>query len=178
MESTGMSRQSSEDSSKRPDFDGGAGTFSKSSHRSKRRRGQRRSKRCVAQFARWDTQLFECRSRDEVECRTQVELDSVYQHLFDVPCEVQGSVVLCLAQQEVFLIEGVGSTCGFLDREAFSARTCGACLSTSRFSLCSSEMRLSRVCDDIRNKSRMCSHVAALPSSVIALHGAFSGNKS
>ena len=77
----------------------------------------------MAQFARWDTQLFECRSRDEVECRTRVDLDSVYRHLSDVPCEVQGSVLLCLAQQEVFLIEGDDSTCGFLDREAFSARS-------------------------------------------------------
>ena len=42
MESTGKSRPSNEDSGERPDFDGGAGT---SSHRSKRRRGQRRSKR-------------------------------------------------------------------------------------------------------------------------------------
>ena len=45
MESTGKSRPSNEDSSGRPDFDGGAGTSSKSAHRSKRRRGQRRSQR-------------------------------------------------------------------------------------------------------------------------------------
>ena len=45
MESTGKSRPSSEDSSKRPDFDGGAGTSSRPSHRSKRKIGQRRNKR-------------------------------------------------------------------------------------------------------------------------------------
>ncbi|KAJ8627468.1 hypothetical protein MRB53_020775 [Persea americana] len=45
MGSTGKSRPSSEDSSERPTFDGGAGTSSKSSHRSKRRRGQHRNKR-------------------------------------------------------------------------------------------------------------------------------------
>ncbi|XXG82677.1 hypothetical protein AAC387_Pa10g0577 [Persea americana] len=41
MESTGKSRPSSEDSGERPDFDGGACTSSNSSHRSKRRIGQR-----------------------------------------------------------------------------------------------------------------------------------------
>ena len=41
MESTGKSRPSSEDTSERPDFDGGAGTSSKPTHRSKRKRGQR-----------------------------------------------------------------------------------------------------------------------------------------
>ena len=51
------------------------------------------------------------------------DLDSMYRHLFDVPCEVQGSVVLCLTLQEVFLIEGDGGTSGVLDREAFSARS-------------------------------------------------------
>lgn len=45
MESTSKSRPSSEDSGKRPDFDGGAGTYSNSSRNSKRRRGQRRSQR-------------------------------------------------------------------------------------------------------------------------------------
>ena len=45
MESTGKSRPSSEDSGERPDFDGGAGTSSNSSRRSKRRRGQCRSQR-------------------------------------------------------------------------------------------------------------------------------------
>ena len=79
--------------------------------------------RCLTQFARWDTQFFECQSRDEVKCRTWVDLDSVYWHPFDVPYEVQGSVVLCLTKQEVFLIDGDGSTYGFLDREAFSARS-------------------------------------------------------
>ena len=45
MESTGKRRPSSEDSSERPDFDGGVGTSTNPSHRSKRRRGQCRSKR-------------------------------------------------------------------------------------------------------------------------------------
>ncbi|XXG68859.1 hypothetical protein AAC387_Pa06g1856 [Persea americana] len=45
MESTGKSRQSSEDSGERPDFDGGEGASSSSSRRSKRRRGHRRSQR-------------------------------------------------------------------------------------------------------------------------------------
>ena len=45
MESTSKSRPSSEDSSERLDFDGGAGTLSKPSHRSKRKRGQHRNKR-------------------------------------------------------------------------------------------------------------------------------------
>lgn len=45
MESTGKSRPSSEDSGERLDSDGGAGTSSNSSRRSKRRRGQHRSKR-------------------------------------------------------------------------------------------------------------------------------------
>ena len=72
--------------------------------------------RCVTQLARWDTRLFECRSRDKVECRTRVDLDYMYWYFFYVPCEVQGSVVLCLAQQEVFLIEGDGRTCYFLNR--------------------------------------------------------------
>ena len=45
MESTGKSRPFSEDSSERPDFDSGAGTSSKSSHRSKRESGQHRNKR-------------------------------------------------------------------------------------------------------------------------------------
>ncbi|XXG42063.1 hypothetical protein AAC387_Pa01g2413 [Persea americana] len=45
MESTGKSRLSSEDFSERLDFDGGAGTSSKPSHRSKRKRGQCRNKR-------------------------------------------------------------------------------------------------------------------------------------
>ncbi|KAJ8635700.1 hypothetical protein MRB53_009967 [Persea americana] len=45
MESTGRSRPSSEDSGKRPDFNGGKGASSSSSRKSKRRRGQRRSKR-------------------------------------------------------------------------------------------------------------------------------------
>ena len=45
MEFTGKSRPSSEDSSERPDFDGGAGTLSKPSNRSKRKRGQHRNKR-------------------------------------------------------------------------------------------------------------------------------------
>ena len=45
MESTGKSRPSSEDSGERPDFDGGVGTSSNSSRRSKRRRGLRRSQR-------------------------------------------------------------------------------------------------------------------------------------
>ncbi|KAJ8620219.1 hypothetical protein MRB53_028748 [Persea americana] len=45
MESTGKSRPYGEDSIERPDFDDGVGTSSNSSHRSKRRRGQRRSKR-------------------------------------------------------------------------------------------------------------------------------------
>ncbi|KAJ8619969.1 hypothetical protein MRB53_028498 [Persea americana] len=43
--STGESRPSSEDSGERPNFDGEVGTSSKSSHRSKRRRGQCRNKR-------------------------------------------------------------------------------------------------------------------------------------
>eukprot|EP00268_Persea_americana_P034028 TRINITY_DN33666_c1_g1_i1.p1 TRINITY_DN33666_c1_g1~~TRINITY_DN33666_c1_g1_i1.p1 ORF type:complete len:145 (-),score=58.76 TRINITY_DN33666_c1_g1_i1:51-428(-) len=45
MESTGKNRSSSKESSERPDFDGGVGTSSKSSHRSKRKRGQCRYKR-------------------------------------------------------------------------------------------------------------------------------------
>ena len=45
MESTGKNRPSNEDSSERPDFDGGAGTSSKPTNRSKRKRGQRRNKR-------------------------------------------------------------------------------------------------------------------------------------
>ena len=45
MEFTGKSRPSSEDSSERPDFDGGVGTSSKPSHRSKRKRGRRRNKK-------------------------------------------------------------------------------------------------------------------------------------
>ena len=45
VESTGKSRPSSEDSNERPDFDSRAGTSSKPTHRSKRKRGQRRSKR-------------------------------------------------------------------------------------------------------------------------------------
>ncbi|XXG85564.1 hypothetical protein AAC387_Pa11g0617 [Persea americana] len=45
MESTGKSRPSSEDSSERPDFDGGVDTSSKPSHRSKRKRGHLRNKR-------------------------------------------------------------------------------------------------------------------------------------
>ena len=45
MESISKSRPSSEDSSERPDFDGGVGTSTNPSHRSKRRRGQCRSKR-------------------------------------------------------------------------------------------------------------------------------------
>ena len=45
MESTGKSRPSGEDSSERPNFDGGVGTSRNSSRRSKRRRGQCRSQR-------------------------------------------------------------------------------------------------------------------------------------
>ena len=45
MVSTRKSRPSSEDSSKRPDFDSRAGTSSKLTYRSKRKRGQRRNKR-------------------------------------------------------------------------------------------------------------------------------------
>ena len=45
MESTGKSKPSSEDSSERPDFDSRAGTSSKPTHRSKRKKGQRRNKR-------------------------------------------------------------------------------------------------------------------------------------
>ena len=45
MESTGKSKPSSEDSSERPDFDGRVGISSKPSHRSKRKRGQRRNRR-------------------------------------------------------------------------------------------------------------------------------------
>ena len=44
-ESTWKSRPSSEKSSKRSDFDSGAGTSSKPTHRSKRKRGQRCNKR-------------------------------------------------------------------------------------------------------------------------------------
>ncbi|XXG88126.1 hypothetical protein AAC387_Pa12g0380 [Persea americana] len=43
--STGKSRPSSEDSTERPDFDSGTGTSSKPTHRSKKKRGQRRNKR-------------------------------------------------------------------------------------------------------------------------------------
>ena len=45
MESIGKSRPSSEDFSERPNFDSGMGTSSKLTHRSKRKRGQRRNKR-------------------------------------------------------------------------------------------------------------------------------------
>ena len=45
MESTGKSRPPSEDSTERPDFDSGAGTSSKPTHRSKRKRGQCCNKR-------------------------------------------------------------------------------------------------------------------------------------
>lgn len=58
----------------------------------------------------------------------------------------------------VFLFSPFEEVFDFLTQQSISiCRTCGACLSTSAFSLCSSEMRLSRVCGDIRNKSRMCS---------------------
>ena len=45
MESTGKSKPSSEDFGEMPDFDGGAGTSSNSSRRSKRRRELHRSQR-------------------------------------------------------------------------------------------------------------------------------------
>ena len=78
MESTGRSRSSSEDSGKRPDFDGGEGASSSSSRMSKRRRGQRRSQRrhenspnleipstIVEEASRDDDEPLEKRSREE-----------------------------------------------------------------------------------------------------------------
>ena len=45
MESTGKSRPSSDGSSERPNFDNGAGTSSRPTHKSKRKRGQCRNKK-------------------------------------------------------------------------------------------------------------------------------------